>query len=124
MKTIVLCGSMAFKEKIISIGKKIEKDYNVLYPEECFKGLPKVIASRAHFDRITNHDTDIVLIINEDKNGKANYKVINSFSEIDFGFYHNKKVCLLYYIYEPYKDELVGWNVLPLYGDLNKLKES
>lgn len=36
MKIIVLCGSMAFKEKNISIGKELEKEYNILYPEECF----------------------------------------------------------------------------------------
>lgn len=124
MKTIVLCGSMTFKDKIISIGKELESNYKVLYPQECFKGLPKELASRAHLDRITNLNTDIVLIINEDKNGKTNYIGPNSFAEIAFGFYHNKKVYLLNDIYEPYKDELLGWGVIPLQGDLNKLKES
>ena len=34
------------------------------------------------------------------------------------GFYHNKKVFLKNDIYEPYSDELLGWEVIPLKGDI------
>ena len=122
MENIVLCGSMKVKEKIIDVANRLEEmGYNVLLPVECMQGLDKVIASRAHFDRIVNKDNEIVLIVNEKKNGIENYIGPNSFAEIAFGFYHNKKVFLLNDIYEPYKDEILGWGITPLKGDLNLL---
>ena len=111
-KNIVLCGSMKVKDKIIEVSQELEKmGYNVLLPVECIQGLDKVIASRAHFDRIANPNNDTILIVNASKNDIENYIGPNSFAEIAFGFYFNKDVFLLNDIYEPYKDELVGWNV-------------
>lgn len=50
---VVLCGSMKVKDEIIKIKDELEKkNYKVLLPIECMQGLPKEIASRAHFDRI------------------------------------------------------------------------
>lgn len=124
MKNIVLCGSMKVKEKIVEIGKILEeKGYNVLLPVECMQGIDKIIASRAHLDRIVNPENEMVLIINETKNGIENYIGPNSFAEIAFGFYHRKKVYLLNDIYEPYKDELIGWNIIPLKGKLEDLEK-
>ena len=40
-----------------------------------------------------------------------------------FWFYYKRKVYLLNDIYEPFKDELEGWGVIPLNGDLNRLGE-
>ena len=122
-RNIVLCGSMKVKEKIIEVAKELEKmGYNVLLPVECMQGLEKVIASRAHFDRISNPENDTILIVNETKNGIENYIGPNSFAEIAFGFYFNKRVCLLNNIYEPYKDEIIGWKVKCLNADLSKLE--
>ena len=119
---IVLCGSMKVKDKIIEISNELEKmGYNVLLPVECMQGLEKVIASRAHFDRISNPDNQAILIVNVTKNGIENYIGPNSFAEIAFGFYFNKKVFLLNDIYEPYKDEIIGWNIRCLNGDLSKI---
>lgn len=119
---IVLCGSMKVKDKIIEISNELEKiGYNVLLPVECMQGLEKVIASRAHFDRISNPDNQAILIVNVTKNGIENYIGPNSFAEIAFGFYFNKKVFLLNDIYEPYKDEIIGWNIKCLNGDLSKI---
>lgn len=119
---IVLCGSMKVKDKIIEISNELEKmGYNVLLPVECMQGLEKVIASRAHFDRISNPDNQAILIVNVTKNGIENYVGPNSFAEIAFGFYFNKKVFLLNDIYEPYKDEIIGWNIKCLNGDLSKI---
>ena len=119
---IVLCGSMKVKDRIIEISNELEKmGYNVLLPVECMQGLEKVIASRAHFDRISNPDNQAILIVNATKNGIENYIGPNSFAEIAFGFYFNKKVFLLNDIYEPYKDEIIGWNIKCLNGDLSKI---
>ena len=61
-KIVVLCGSMKVKDEILKIKEKLEnKNYEVLLPIECMQGLPKEIASRAHFDRIQDKKTDIVL---------------------------------------------------------------
>ena len=63
----------------------------------------------------------IILVINDAKNDIENYIGANSFAEIAFGFYFNKQVYLLNGIYEPYKDDLIGWNVNTLKGNLDKL---
>ncbi len=113
---------MKVKDKIIEISNELEKmGYNVLLPVECMQGLEKVIASRAHFDRISNPDNQAILIVNATKNGIENYIGPNSFAEIAFGFYFNKKVFLLNDIYEPYKDEIIGRNIKCLNGDLSKI---
>ena len=123
MKNIVLCGSMKVKDKIIEISKQLEeKGYNVLLPVECMQGIDKIIASRAHLDRVVDPNNEIILIVNETKNGIENYIGPNSFVEVAFGFYYNKNVYLLNDIYEPYKDELIGWRVIPLKGDLSKIE--
>ena len=122
MKNIVLCGSMKVKDKIIEISKELkEKGYNVLLPVECMQGIDKIIASRAHLDRVVDPNNEIILIVNETKNGIENYIGPNSFVEVAFGFYYKKKVYLLNDIYEPYKDELLGWKVIPLKGDLSNI---
>lgn len=125
MANVVLCGSMKVKEDIFHIQKQLEEmGFHVYLPEECIQGLPKVVASRAHFDRITNPENEIILIVNATKKGIDNYIGPNSFAEIAFGFYHKKKVYLLNDYYEPYLDELEGWGVTPLKGDLSKLKNN
>ena len=123
MKNIVLCGSMKVKDKIIAVSELLtEKGFNVLLPIECMQGLDKIIASRAHMDRVVDPKNKRILIVNETKNGIENYIGANSFAEIAFGFYFKKKVYLLNDIYEPYKDELLGWGVIPLKGDISKIK--
>lgn len=123
MKNIVLCGSMKVKDKILEVKDELERrDFNVLLPKECMEGLPKIIASRKHFERIIDKDNDYILIVNATKKGIENYIGPNSFAEIAFAFYFNKKIYLLNDIYEPYEDELVGWGAIPLKGDLDNIK--
>jgi len=116
---VVLCGSMKVKQDIIKIKEELEKrNYEVLLPIECMQGLPKEIASRAHFDRIQDKKTEIV---NATKNGIKNYIGPNSFAEIAFAFYFRKEIYVLNNYYEPYLDELEGWKVKELHGNLNNL---
>lgn len=122
MGNIVLCGSMSIKDKMLTIEKKLKsKKYNILLPNECIEGKPKLEASRAHFNRIMDDETDAILVINEPKNGIENYIGANTFAEIAFAFHFDKTIYLLNDIYEPYKDELLGWNVIVLKGDINLL---
>ena len=119
---IVLCGSMKVKDKIFEVEEKLkEKGFNVLLPEECIQGLPKKIASRAHLDRVIDANNPVILIVNAEKNGIQNYIGANTFAEIAFAYYFNKKVYLYDDIYKPYKDELEGWEVIPLKKDLNNI---
>ncbi len=121
-KNIVICGSIKLKEDILLVGRRLEeKGYNVLYPVECMEGKPKIIASKAHFNRIADKENDTVLIVNNTKNGIENYIGPNSFAEIAMAFHYEKRIILLNDIYMPYEDELVGWNVETLKGDLNNL---
>ncbi len=121
-KNIVICGSMKLKEDILLVGRRLEeKGYNVLYPVECMEGKPKIIASKAHFNRIADRENDTILIVNNTKNGIENYIGPNSFAEIAMAFHYEKRIVLLNDIYMPYEDELVGWNVETLKGDLNNL---
>ena len=122
MKNIVLCGSMKVVDKIYEVRKILEnKGYNVLLPRECIEGKPKAIASKAHFNRIIDPKNEIILIVNSTKNGIENYIGPNSFAEIAFAFFYSKKIYLLNDIYKPYEDELIGWNAIPLKGEINKL---
>lgn len=124
MKRIVLCGSRTFKDYIIQLGYKLEKEgYEVVIPKEFFVPMPKREHSMLHFSEIQNERTDYVLIINEEKNGQKNYIGANSFAEIAMGFYFGKKVFLKNDIYEPFADELIGWGVIPLKGHLEKIKK-
>lgn len=123
MGNVVLCGSMKIKDRIVEVSQDLEKlGFNVLLPVECMQGLDKVIASRAHFNRIADPNNEIILIVNDTKNGIENYIGPNSFAEIAFGFFYNKRVYLLNDIYEPYIDELLGWKVIPLKGKLKNIK--
>lgn len=123
MKNIVFCGSMKVKDKILEVKEELEnKGYNVLIPKECMEGLPKVLASRKHLERVIDPKNSYILVVNSINRGIENYIGPNSLAEIAFGFYYNKNVYLLNDYYEPYLDELVGWNVVPLKGNLDNIK--
>ncbi len=123
MKVIVLCGSMKIKDDLIKIGKELEdKGYIVLLPTECLEEKPKSIASRAHFNRIIDTQTDAILVVNNKKEDIANYIGPNTFAEIAFAYHFNKKIFLLNDLYQPYEDELIGWNAICLHQNLDKIK--
>lgn len=119
---IVLCGSKKFKSKFFELEKELKnKGFEVIIPKEFIVDIPKKEASILHFKQIDKADVDALLIVNEDKNEISNYIGANGFAELAFGFYKGKKIYLLKDIYEPYKEELIAWEVIPLKGDLNKI---
>lgn len=124
MESIVLCGSMKVKKKILEMKRYLEeKGFNVLMPVECMEGLPKSIASRKHIERIIDDANTSVLIVNDNANGIDNYIGPNTFAEIAFAFFYNKKIFLLNDYYLPYVDELNGWGVIPLNGNIDDIKK-
>ena len=124
MKRIVLCGSKRFKDEVLRIGKELEeKGYEAIVPKEFLVEMNKRDHAMLHFNEIANEKTDAVLIINENKGEEENYIGPNSFAEVAMGFYYGKKVYLKNDIYIPYKDELIGWGVIPLKGEIDKTFE-
>lgn len=120
-RKVVLCGSMKVKEEIFKVQKELEdKGFEVYIPEESLIDMSKDEASRRHFKKII--DNDIVVVVNACKKGIENYIGPNSFAEVAFGFYFKKKVYLLYDYYEPYREELEGWGVVPLKGNLDGIE--
>ena len=124
MKRIVLCGSKKFKDEVLRLGKELEaKGYEAIVPKEFLVEMNKREHSMLHFDEIANKQTDAILIVNENKGEIENYIGPNSFAEVAMGFYFGKKVYLKNDIYIPYQDELIGWGVIPLKGDIDKIFE-
>ena len=124
MKRIVLCGSKRFKEEILKLGEELnKKGYEAIVPKEFLVPMNKKEHAMLHFKEIANERTDALLIVNEDKEDVKNYIGPNSFAEIAMGFYFGKKVFLKNDIYIPYEEELIGWGVIPLKGDIEKMLE-
>lgn len=120
---IVLSGSKKFIPKFFELEKELtEMGHTVVVPREFIVDMEKKDASLLHFSEVQKDDVDCMLIVNESKNGLENYIGANGFAEIAFGFYFNKKVYLLNDIYEPYREELEGWGIIPLKGDLSIFK--
>jgi len=122
MKKIVLCGSKKFIPKFFELEKILKNSgATVVVPREFIIDMEKKEASLLHFSEIDKDDVDALLIVNETKNGQENYIGANGFAELAFGFYKGKKIFLLNDIFEPYSEELVAWEVIPLKGNLNDL---
>ena len=121
---IVLSASKKVKEKVFQIAKELENaGYEAVVPQEFIVPMEKKEASMKHFSEIAKPETDVVLAVNEAKNGILNYIGPNTFAEIAMGFFYQKKVYVLYEYYEPYVDELTGWDVIPLHGDIANITE-
>lgn len=124
MKKIVLCGSKKFIPKFFELEKELkDMGFNVVVPREFIVDMEKKDASLLHFSEIDKEDVDALLIVNESKKGQDNYIGANGFAELAFGFYKGKDIFLLNDIYEPYSEELVAWEVIPLRGDISKLEK-
>lgn len=131
---IVICASMSAVKSIVAIKRELEKvGHVVVAPENLERHLAKEFSSsestnekikddliRGYFEKIKN--SDAVLIINEDKNGIANYVGGNTFLEIGFAYALRKKVFLLNPIPEvSYKDEIIAMQPIVLDGDLKNI---
>ena len=96
-------------------------NYDVIVPREFIVDMQKKEASLLHFSEIEKDDVDALLIVNENKDGLENYIGANGFAELAFGFYKGRKIFLLNDIYQPFEEELVSWEVIPLKGNLEKI---
>ena len=121
---IVLSGSKKFIPKFFELEEKLKaKGYDVVVPQEFIVDMTKRDGSLLHFQQIDKEDVDAILTVNEDKGDEKNYIGANGFAELAFAFYKGRKVFLLNDIYPPYEEELIGWDVIPLKGDIDKIDD-
>jgi hypothetical protein len=115
-----MCGSKSFNDKILELESSLKAmGHEVIIPREIIETMTKRESCILHFDEITKNDVDALLVINEPKNGKQNYIGANTFAEIAFGFYFRKNIYLLNDMYEPYMEELIAWDAIPLQKDMS-----
>jgi len=143
---IVICGSMAFSQKMIDVAKILkEKHYLVVLPEgveEYIGGQwEKKLASgwnpgiegakkkmeknliRKYYQEIS--ECDAILAINQDKHNIKNYIGGNTFLEMGFAHVLNKKIFVLNPLPEKLNliyQELVAMRPIIINGDLKMIK--
>jgi hypothetical protein len=128
VKKIIISGRMSLLEKMKNIANQLSgMGYTVIIPEAVDWGnIPKAKfaeckreLSMEYFNEIAKEDTYAILVVNDTKDGRANYIGASAFAEIAIAFYFSKKIFILNDIYNPYKDELSAWGVIPLNGELS-----
>jgi hypothetical protein len=129
---IVLCGSMShfplmeryrdilLSRRIPAIAPEEESIQRANLDEDSFSSYKRVVSAR-YLTKIRRRNTQGILVVNETKHGDPNYIGANTFAEIAVAFNARKKIYLLKDIPDTYADELIAWNVIPLYGRLDAL---
>ncbi|HKC14726.1 MAG TPA: hypothetical protein VKC89_02055 [Patescibacteria group bacterium] len=142
-KTIVICSSASFYEKLFPIEKELKKlGYKVVLPKIAHKMKknknfdvnfyktwyknPNDYAKKrklmnAHFRKIVKGDA--ILVTNFDKNGVRGYIGGNAFMEVTIAYHYRKPIFILNEITEnsTIKEEIYGVNSTFLKGDLNRI---
>ena len=122
MFKLVLCGSMRNYEKMVAIKAELTTNGIIgILPTSEIENKTKKELSLEHFNNIACENTDGILVVNVPKDNINNYIGPNAFAEIAVATFLNKKVFILNGIYDFYKDELQGWDVICLYGNLKEL---
>ena len=131
---ITLCGSIAFIDEMDAVRKELESmghevqmppleivgEDGAMMPVKEYFAIRKAAADNAtwvwekkaevmmhHFSKIVW--ADVILVLNYDKGGVANYIGANTFLEMGAAFFLNRKIYLLNPIPEiSYKEEILG----------------
>ncbi len=143
---ITICGSIAFfedmliiKDKLEKLGHKVDlpptkilndKDeyipvteyYNLRKSEKppAWVWVAKKKAMLAHFNKV--EWADIILVVNQEKNGVAGYIGANTLMEMGLALFLKKPIYLLNEIPEiSYREEIEGMSPMLINGDLSKI---
>jgi hypothetical protein len=143
-KTITICSSANFYQRVIEIRNQLEDmGYQTIVPVTALKMEKsgdfdashyrtwlandddyhkKAELMRKHFDEVTNGDA--ILVINEEKHGKANYIGGNVLMEMALAFYQKKPIFILNGLphESAFEEEIKGMTPILLHGDLSKIK--
>jgi len=142
MKSVVICGSMAFAKQMKKAKVFLEEMGHAVYvppfTDEFIKNPDwhnKVHTTGEHHKFKKKHNliryyyqkirkADAILVLNYSKNGIKNYIGGNSFLEMGFAYVLGKKVYLLNPIpkLDLYSEEIKAMEPIILNGDLRKLK--
>ncbi len=134
--TITICGSIKFFEDMVKIQKDLDaRGHTVLMPVKADgvdywteDNTSRVQAKKAlklineHFHKIEK--SDAILVVNITKQDITNYIGANTFLEIGFAHYRDKKIFLLNPIPDqPYIiDEVLTIGPIVIDGNLDKIK--
>jgi predicted RNA-binding protein with PUA domain len=134
---IVICCSISAAKKVMEIASILEKQgHELVVPrdldkyadgtfemENSYDSTQNKIEGdliRAYFEEIRN--CDVVLAVNEDKNGIKNYIGGNTFLELGFAHVLDKEIYLLNEVPDvSYQDEIIAMKPVVLNGDLKKI---
>jgi len=141
---IAICGSMSFAKKMYEVYKLLIKEgHEVFLPEfiiECANGdldwesedlsCEEDAEKKKEHDLIRRHyckikESDVVLVINEEKNGVKNYIGANTLIEMAFAHVLKKKIYLLNELpeFDYLIEEVKAMEPIVLKGDLSKIKK-
>jgi hypothetical protein len=147
--TITICASIKFWPQIVEVKKQLEalghqvltpphevlnKDGEMIPVEEYYRIRKEMVergesldwvwerkeqAIKWHLDKINK--SDVVLVLNYDKNGIVNYIGGNTLIEVGVAFWLNKPIYLFNPIPEgvSYFEEIKGMNPIVINGNLN-----
>lgn len=143
--TIVICSSASFYKHANEVKAELEThgltvvvpksartmaetgDYDVTHNKTWYADEneyhKKTDYMRTHFDEVSKGD--IVLVINDEKHGQANYIGPNVLMEMSLGWYQNKPIFVLNDLpeYSPFIEEIKGFGSMPLHGNLANLTQ-
>lgn len=135
---ISICGSMQFHVEMRSVQKELEAMGHTVYVPKSIELMDTIgyvhpdideakVEAKIQHDFIKEHfrkveKSDVILVLNYDKKGIANYIGGNTFLEIGLAYWLGKKVYLLNPIPQmDYLTELQAMQPIILHGDLKKI---
>jgi nucleoside 2-deoxyribosyltransferase len=118
--TLTQMGHIVEMPNLDNIDKQVDKDGNSLETAQ-IKIENDLI--RGYFKKI--QESDVVLVVNEDKKKTKGYIGANSFLELGFGYVLGKKIFLLnnYTKKLSCSDEITAMEPIILNGDLDKINQ-
>ena len=144
---IVICGSIAFYPKMLAVKENLETlGHEVILPPtevkdesgnfisvEKYYEIRKTAGDEEKWvwDRkselVHNYfteikESDVILVLNHDKNGVVGYIGGNTLMEMGIAFFLNKKIFLLNLVPDiAYKEEILAMRPIVIDGDLSKI---
>jgi len=133
--TITICGSIKFFDQMLEAKRKLEKmDHTILMPVKAdgvdywSEDNTTRVQAKKQFEFISEHmdkidKSDAILVVNITKGDIENYIGANTFLEIGFAHYRDKKIYLLNPIptQKYIEDEILTVEPIVLNGDLAKI---
>lgn len=138
---ITICGSLKFADRMKIIQKYLEgkgcqvlmpqsiiegqsKGYFISLKEECPSKFVEFAGGRIKLHANKINESDSILVLNYEKDGKENYIGPNTFLEMGFAFLAGKKIFTINPLPKDDKhDELIAMNSICLNNNLEKIDE-